>query len=253
VTGLLRSELLKVTSVRMTRGLVAGAFAFVVLNVVALVLASGQPGVPKLTEEQTVRSVFGAAGSASALVLVLGIVGATTEYRHETITATFLATPRRARVLNAKLAVHAGLGFVVGLACVLLGYVLAAVLLATRTHASVSAGTLVRIALGVALGYAIYAALGVCVGALVRNQVAAIIGALLWVVLVEALVVALAPTVGRWLPGGALTGLLETNPARTVGSTGSYLSPAWAALVLIGYGVLFAVLAARTTLRRDVT
>ncbi len=99
------------------------------------------------------------------------------------------------------------------------------------------------------LGYAIYAAVGVCVGALVRNQIAAVVGALLWTVLAESLTVALLPQVGRWLPGGALAGVLQSTPVRG----GTYL-PVWAgALLLTAYGVAFALLAAATTLRRDVT
>ena len=38
----------------------------------------------------------------AVIVLVLGILGMTTEYRHQTITATFLVTPRRGLVLLGK-------------------------------------------------------------------------------------------------------------------------------------------------------
>jgi len=249
VSGLLRAELLKVRSVRMTWGLVVAALAFVALNVVAIALASGQRGAPSLTLESTVRSVYASAGAASVVVLVLGIVGMTTEYRHQTITPTFLATPRRGRLLVAKLVVHAAVGLVLGVVAVVLAYLLAAGVLTTRTHAGISGGTLVQVAGGVLLGYAIYAALGVSVGALVRNQVAAIVAALLWVLLVEALVVAFLPAVGRWLPGGALNGVLGTTSVNGE----RYLPAPLAALVLLGYGVLLALVAARTTLRRDVT
>jgi ABC-2 type transport system permease protein len=249
MTGLLRSELLKLRSVRMTWGLVVAALAFVVLNVVAIALTAGQRGAPSLSLESTVRSVYASAGAASVVVLVLGIVGMTTEYRHQTITPTFLATPRRGRVLVAKFVAHGLVGLLLGVVCVVLAFLLAAAVLATKTHASVSAGTLAQVAGGVLLGYAIYAALGVSVGALVRNQVAAIVAALIWVVLVEALVVALLPSVGRWLPGGALNGVLGARAF----NGGKYL-PEWAsALVLLGYGVVFALIATRTTLRRDVT
>jgi len=247
--GLLRSELLKITSIRSTYALAAGCLAYVALDVVALVFAAGQPGVPALSDPATVRTVYAAAGTASALVLVIGILGMTTEYRHQTVTPTFLVTPRRGRVLAAKLVVHAFVGMLIGIACAALAVGLASAALALRTHAAVPAGTVAQVQGGAILGYAIYAAIGVCVGALVRNQIAAVVGALLWTVLVESLTVALLPAVGRWLPGGALNGVLQATSLRG----GSYL-PVWtAALMLVGYGVLFAVVAARTTLRRDVT
>ena len=249
MTGLLRSELLKISSVRSTYALAAGCLGFVALDVVALALVAGQPGVPPLSDPAQVRNVFASVGAASALVLVLGILGMTMEYRHQTVTPTFLVTPRRGRVLAAKLVVHAFAGLVLGVAAAVVALGLGAACLAFRDHAPVSAGTLAQIDGGAVLGYTIYAAIGVCVGALVRNQVAAIVGALLWTVLVESLTVALLPSVGRWLPGGALDGVLQNTPQLG----GTYL-PVWAAvLVLVGYGAAFAALANRTTLRRDVT
>jgi ABC-2 type transport system permease protein len=247
--GLLRSEWTKVVSVRATYGLAIGCLAYVALTVVALVFVSGQPGVPPLSDPTTVRTVYASTGTASALVLCIGILGMTTEYRHQTVTPTFLVTPRRSRVLAAKLVVHALVGLLVALACVVTTVGLAAATLALRPHAPIEAGTVVQVQLGAVLSYTIYAAVGVCVGALIRNQVAAIVGALLWTALAESLTVSLLPEVGRWLPGGALQGVLQATPQRG----GTYL-PVWAAtLILLGYAAVFALLAARTTLRRDVT
>ena len=249
MTGLLRSEWTKVVTVRATYGLAGGCLLYVALSVVALVFASGQPGVPTLADPDTVRTVYASAGAASSLVLCIGILGMTTEYRHQTVTPTFLVTPRRSRVLVAKLVVHAVVGLLVAVACVALTLALAAGTLALRDHATIPLRTIAAVQAGALLGYAIYAAVGVCVGALIRNQVAAIVGALLWTVLAEGLTVSLLPEVGRWLPGGALQGVLQSTPQRG----GSYL-PVWAAaLLLVAYGALFALLAARTTLRRDVT
>ncbi len=247
--SLLRSELLKITSIRSTYALGAGCLAYVALNVVALVFAAGQPGVPALSDPATVRTIYASSGTASALVLVIGILGMTTEYRHQTVTPTFLVTPRRGRVLSAKMVVHAFVGLAIGLLCALVGTGLAAATLALRDDAAVAGPTVVQIQAAAMLGYAIYAAVGVCVGALLRNQIAAVVGALLWTVLAESLTVALLPEVGRWLPGGAVAGVLQSTPSRG----GTYL-PVWAAaLVLAAYGAAFALLAARTTLRRDVT
>ena len=249
MTGLLRSELLKITSVRATYALALGCLAYVALDVVALAFAAGQPGLPPLTDPAQVRNVYASSGAAAALVLVLGILGMTTEYRNQTVTPTFLVTPRRGRVLAAKMVVHAFAGLAVGAACAALALGLGSACLAFRAHAPVGWATLAQIEGGALLGYAIYAAVGACVGALVRNQVAAIVGALLWTVVAESLTVALLPAVGRWLPAGALAGVLQSTPLRG----GSYL-PVWAgAVVLVGYGAVLALVATRTTLRRDVT
>ena len=249
MTGLVRAEVLKITSTRLALGILGGSVAYVVVNVVALVFTAGQPGVPSLAVASTVRGVYASAGAASPIVLVAGILGMTTEYRFMTVTPTFLVTPRRGRVLAAKLAVHAAFGLVIGLACSLVSAAVATALLGLRPHAEVDPATVMQISLATLLGYALFAVVGVSVGALVRNQIAAIIGALLWTLVVEGLLVAFLPAVGRWLPGGALRAVLQTQTFN-----GGQLLPAWAAsVVLLGYAAAFAALAARTTLRRDVT
>jgi ABC-2 type transport system permease protein len=247
--GLLRAELLKITSTRLGIGLVLAAVGYVVIDVAALVFAAGQQGIPALTTATSVRNVYAAAGAASPIVLVVGILAMTSEYRYQTVTPTFLVTPRRSRVLTAKLVVNAAFGLVIGLACALVAVVLGSGLLSFKTHAPIAGGTVLQICVSTLLGYALYAVVGVSVGALVRNQVAAILGALLWALVVEALVVAFAPSVGRWLPGGALSSTLQATSFN-----GGHLLPVWAgAAVLVAYTVVIAVVAARTTLRQDVT
>ena len=57
-------------------------------------------------------NVFSVLDNARLLALVLGVLIITGEYRHKTVTPTFLAEPRRGRVVAAKL----GVGFGAGLA-----------------------------------------------------------------------------------------------------------------------------------------
>lgn len=249
MSGLLRAEWLKVTSTRMLLGMLVGALAFTALGVVAQIFASGQPGAPALTDPAAVRGVYASAGSAAIFVLVLGIIGMTTEYRHMTVTSTFLATPQRGRVMVAKMVVHAVLGLVFAVVAFVLAVALAAVLLPLKEHASIEPSVVWQIFGGALLAFAFYGVVGVALGALIRNQIAAILAALVWVLLVEALVVAFLPKVGKFLPGGAANGVLQATSFSSEG----YL-PVWqSSLVLLGYGVLFAVIAARTTLRRDIT
>lgn len=253
MSGLLRAEWLKVTTTRMIVGLTIAALGFTALNVVALILVSGTSGAPALTDVPTLRTVFASAGSASVIVLVLGIIGMTTEYRHMTITSSLLATPRRGRMLTAKLIVYAALGLLEGLLCTVFAVVLAVAMLPLRDHAPVEWGTVAQIGAGVLLAFAIYGVLGVAVGALIRNQVAAIVAALVWVMLVESLIVAFLPKVGKWLPGGAATAVLQAGTGMP-GQTETTALPVWGgAVVMLAYAVVFAVLAARTTLRRDIT
>ncbi|MBC7373823.1 MAG: ABC transporter permease, partial [Frankiales bacterium] len=86
---------------------------------------------------------------------------------------------------------------------------------------------------------------------LVRNQIAAVVGSLAWIFVVEQLLVALLPAVGRWTPGGASSAVLQLGD---LASTRGDLLPVWGgALLLVAYAVVLSVLAAQFTLRRDLT
>jgi len=256
MTNLIKSEWIKVTTTKMWWILFIVGIGLTVLSSLPLILlsglvdeASGTEYGPTLLDQEAMQQLWSTMGSAAIVALILGILSFTEQYRHETITDTFLTAPRRSRVILAKSAVYAILGAILAvLTCVTAG-VLIMITLAGRAHAPYDTGMILQMAVGVILCYMLYAILGVAIGALIINQIAAIVIALLWVMLIESLIVALKPEVGKWMPGGAASGILNS-----VSPTGAALLPAWlATIVLIGYAVVFAGAAAFTTLRRDIT
>jgi ABC-type transport system involved in multi-copper enzyme maturation permease subunit len=250
VTDLVRAELAKVMSTRLVWGLLVGYLGFVVLNIVIAVFTAGTQGLPPLDSQQAVRGVFSSAATGTVFSLVLGVVAMTGEFRHGTATTTFLAVPRRGRVVFAKAVALpiATLGYAVaGVALTaLLGYGLLA---ARGVDAGAADPEILRVLGGALATVCLYSLLGVGFGSLIRNQVAAIVTALLWVMLVETGLVAFLPEVGRWTPGGAASAMTLGEPVR-----GVELLPAWAgALLFVAYGAAFAALGARLTVRRDVS
>ena len=210
------------------------------------------PELNLLLDPAYVTNILGAAGSSSIFILILGIIGMTSEYRHMTITSTFLATPKRPRVLIAKGITYALLGAALGLIAFITSFAVTLIALMSDEHAPVDIVTALQILGGVVLAFAIYAFVGVSVGALIRNQVAAIVGALVWVLIVEALLTVFVDWIGKWLPGGALDAVLQTT--NVTGRGGEDILPtAIGVVVLLGYAVLFGLLASLTTLRRDIT
>jgi ABC-type transport system involved in multi-copper enzyme maturation permease subunit len=119
--ALLRAEWRKVLTTKMLWVLAIVAIMFSVINVVTLVLvASGTiAGMPStenlLLDPAYITTLLAQVGTASTFVLILGIIAMTGEYRHMTITSTFLATPRRGRVLVAKMVLYAVLGAAVAI------------------------------------------------------------------------------------------------------------------------------------------
>ena len=255
--SMVRSEFRKVTTTKVLLWLTIATITFSALNVVLLVFLTPRamdidPELNLLLDPAYVTNILGAAGSSSIFILILGIIGMTSEYRHMTITSTFLATPKRPRVLIAKGITYALLGAALGLIAFITSFAVTLIALMSDEHAPVDIVTALQILGGVVLAFAIYAFVGFSVGALIRNQVAAIVGALVWVLIVEALLTVFVDWIGKWLPGGALDAVLQTT--NVTGRGGEDILPtAIGVVVLLGYAVLFGLLASLTTLRRDIT
>jgi ABC-2 type transport system permease protein len=239
---MIAAEFRKLRTVRSTWVLLVAAQLVVVAGVSGLMMGQADALTP-----DGQRDAIAHAGLVSMFALVLGILAVAGEYRHRTITDTYLTEPRRERVVLAKLVVNLGAGLVLGLAAA------ATALAATMIWVSAKGGTMTwdgdlwQAVLG-AIGWNVaFAGLGVGVGALVTNVLAAIAGALAWIALVEGIVGQLFEGALRWLPfrlGPALEGLAGRGE----------FPPAWqAALALGGYVVAFVVAAVATTIRRDVT
>ena len=118
--ALARAELLKLRSTRTALGLFIVVLFVTLVPLTVLLIA-----VPKDWLETD--GVSGFLSTASALVplvlLVFGILGMTNEYRHGTITYSYLVTPRRWQVMAMKLVVYAIVGIVTMLIAVALVYV----------------------------------------------------------------------------------------------------------------------------------
>jgi len=249
VIPLVRAEVLKLRTTRVFFGLCAATVAFTVLGVVAGVLSAGSSGNSPLGSAASVRNIFGSGGPAGLFALVLGILAVTGELRHGTITQTFLVTPRRPRVVVAKLVAMVIAGTALGvLAAVVTTAVAWPWLAAKDVSVSLFSSDVAPVMAAVIVGTALFGVIGVGVGALIRNQIAAVVVALVWEFVLEAILIGVLPSVGKWLPGGAARGLTRETLQR-----GSLL-PAWGAgLVLVAYGLVFAAAGAQLLVRRDVT
>jgi ABC-2 type transport system permease protein len=253
---LVKSEFRKAFSTKLVVILTLSALAFVLLTVVlGVYLTPGPPGQEDfnaLLEPAAVTNIYSSAGGASVFVLILGIIAMSGEYRNQTITSTFLTTPKRQRVIFAKMITYSILAFVIALIMWLATVIVATALLTTVEHAPVDWATVMQILGGALLGLVLYAILGVAIGALITNQVAAVVIALVWIFVLEALLTVFVDWIGKWLPGGALNSILQATNTSGFGGTDALSVPV-AAAVLILYTVIFAIAAVVLTNRKDIT
>jgi len=243
---LIHLELYKLRTVRAPLVLLGLSQLLIIGGVTGLVLSSDT-----LRKADAAPGALAHAGLASLFTLVLGIMAVAGEYRNQTITDTFLSTPRRSRAIAAKLVAYA-----------LAGVVFAAVNAVTAVGATrvwwavkgvpldFGEAELWRTIAGCAAWNVAFAVVGVGVGALVRNLTAAIAAALAWIALVEGIVGQLLGDLARWLPFNAGSALGDL-PGRVSGL--DPVSQLAGAAALAGYAAVFALVAVTTTVRRDVT
>jgi ABC-type transport system involved in multi-copper enzyme maturation permease subunit len=243
VIAVLRSELLKLRTTRTMLGLVAGMTALIVL---VTVLNGWATEESFLWERKNQFQLLANGSIASAFAGIAGLMAMSTEFRHGTIRSTLLATPRRLRVLWAKVVVCTLLGAVLGAFGVLLSFGIGRIALSTRDVPSALSGRdTVLVFAGAIAASALWGMFGTVVGAAVRNQVLAIVGLLIWVLFVENILFALVPSVGRYFPATAANVLTQIE-------TPHQLSVAQGTALFVGYVAVAAIAAVLVTERRDV-
>lgn len=238
------AELLKLRSTRTTVGLVFGMLALVILFglLAGLLTHAGSLTTPE--DQRGVLAVGGLAGVFSALAGVLLVTG---EYRFGTIKPTFLFTPRRSQVIGAKLVAGVLAGIAFGVVGEGLGFAIGYVCLDARgIPLALHSGAITLVLLGTVAAVALWGAIGVGVAAIVRNQIGTIVGLLAWGFIVENLLFAFVPSVGRLTPG-------EAENALAGFTTNHLLSAAAGGAVLVAWVVILALAGLALTARRDVS
>jgi len=218
-----RSELLKVGTIRTLVWLAVAEVGLVLIAAVSVAASSGP-----LESPADHRSVARIAAISLVFALIAGIIVMAGESTHGTITQTLLVTPVRERVLAAKAALAALLGFVLAMIAVLL------VLAITVPGASLDLHEARLVFLGILVGAPLAGMLGVGFGAVVRSQGSGIGMSLLWLLLGENVVTLMSQTVAKVTPGRAFAALVsgERSSGDLLGmGAGAAASVAWTAVL----------------------
>jgi ABC-2 type transport system permease protein len=258
-----RAELLKFFTTRLWWGMaiavVLSAAAFAVLFGIIFTLddpevTGGAVGGPI----QIANSVYTAGLSVGyLLMLTIGVMHIGSEYRHKTITSTFLATPHRSRVMLAKVVALLIIGAAYGVVSLVGSVVVGAVTLQARGLDPFPSAEILRTLALSLLVLGLWCLIGLGVGILIPNQVAALLIGVGVAWIVEPLIgFALSfwdfgrDHIAPYLPSAATTSVVNG----VQGSPDAVVLSWWvASLVLAAWAAVLAGLGIMRTVRQDVS
>jgi ABC-2 type transport system permease protein len=249
VIAQVRSELIKI---RTTRSWWAYLIAIALLSALG---AAGTIGSAVSSERGTADfqlDLIETMAVAVLIAIILGITIITAEFRHGTVTPTFLAAPHREHVVGAKAiaAVIVAIGFALLSLLVIVAVALPwFAIIGVDTH--LTDGEIVTRAAQQSLAAVLSALLGIAIGAIVQSQVAALVGTLVWLFLGETLLLGLfglldLDALRPYLPFQALDG--------ADGTGGGDLLSYWPAVgVSLAWIAAIGLAGTERTRRRDIT
>lgn len=263
MTAAIRSELRKFFTTRLWWGMAIAIFlagaGFSALFGILLTSESGsQAGGPTGDATQVANSVYtGGLSIGYLLLLTIGVLQIGSEYRHKTITSTFLSTPKRARAMGAKVVSLLAIGALYGLISLAGSVTVGAIVLTARDQDAFPSTEILRTLALSLLVLGLWALIGLGVGILIPNQVAALLIGVGVAWIVEP-ILGLLMTVwefGReyiapYLPSSAtnaVLGAVQNNPDEN--------RLVWwaAALVLAAWAAVFAGVGTLRTVRSDIS
>jgi ABC-type transport system involved in multi-copper enzyme maturation permease subunit len=265
-----RSELLKFFTTRLWWGMAIG----VLVSAAAFALLFGllytsesfleQGGGPfggsqvVADDTQIANTVYTAGlGVGYLLMLVIGVIQIGSEYRHHTITSTFLAEPRRPRVMLGKVLALVLIAVAYGLLSLFGSVLVGALTLQARGADAFPSGAVFRTLALSLLVLGLWALIGLGAGILIPNQVAALLIGVGVAWIVEPIIGAAIKAwdfgqqhIAPYLPSEASQAVIDITRASTDDVRLSW----WCgALTLAAWAALFAGAGIVRVLRQDIS
>jgi ABC-2 type transport system permease protein len=238
VSRLVAGELIKVRTTRTALGFAAAALLFVLLMVFISILAGDPKTIPNKQDSLNFGNI------TSFVLMLLGAVGATGEFRHRTLAPAVLIAPDRLRLFLARTIAYAATALAVGIVLGIISFAIGIPLLGGTDGPDLTGGDLTKIAVGGLIEIPLYTAIGVGFGTLVRNQVFAVVSLLVWVSIGEPLLGLLGNNVDNYLIGSTMS---------RIGAGGDdQVGFGAAILVAVAWTVVVCAIGAIVDRRRDV-
>lgn len=246
-----RSELLKVRGTQVWLWLLLLSVVFTGLLTAGAVASETQAG----RAHPDYVTIFTASQGAAIEMLIIGMLGFTTEFRHKTITPTLLAAPRRLQLVASKTLAYTALAVMYAATCIVVNVAVAVPLLSAK-DVPVRLGGDVPVGMlkcWVLLVYAVL--LGLAIGAVVRHQAAAIAGGILYFAILNG-IWSIVPHIRRvwpFSPAAAAQAFVSSHGFEGYPSDIPHLSTAQDVLVMVVWVVVPLLVSAWLMRRRDIS
>jgi ABC-2 type transport system permease protein len=251
--GLIKSEVLKIRSTQVWFWMVLLALAFTALGTIGAVVSAiddHHDGNPV-----DYYSVFTQSQSAGVALLVLGLLGLTTEFRHKTITPTLLATPNRWRLLAGKAISYAVFAVIYSVICVVANFAIAIVWLSAEdvplNYGHGVAGGVFKTFLALVLT----GMFGLGLGAVIRNQAASMVFGIVYLFIIDNLL-EFVPWVRKgykWTPGGAISAFTSNGHVDNLPDDVHLLAPVLGGLLFLLWALVLLAAGGYLSLNRDIS
>lgn len=262
MTGAVKAEFRKFFTTRMWWGMAIPVFGISALGAGlfgALTDKGGNKeiGLPPMSDFQFANTIYTSGIQFGYLfTLCIGVMMIGSEYRHKTISVTLLSTPKRVRVMLAKVVSMLGIGGLYGVLFLIASVGVGGTVLAARGFTVFpEPGQLTRSLLLLLLALGLWGLIGLGAGILIPNQVAALLIMIGFAFILEPIAGALLSLtdwgggVAQYFPSQATTAMLSN-----VAPEGASLLSWWAGvLVLLAYAAVMAGIGSVLTIRRDIS
>lgn len=194
------------------------------------------------------------------LAMIIGILVVTNEFFHQTATPTFLTTPRRERVIAAKLAGALSWGIAFAMVTTVISVAVGTIFYAIKGFESqLGEIDVVKAVLLNLLAFGVWAIFGLGLGTLLKNQIASIVVALIMYLIGQTLISGVLYLLARWLEQDWILKINYYLPstASAIMTSAAKIAPdapPWwgGTLVLLAYGAVAVGLGTLFTKLRDI-
>lgn len=239
----LRAEFIKLRTIlaHWVLAIIAFAFPIVVVTLVAI-FANWDFGVDS---DEISGLIVGLTVVSAMLLGAMSAISLTSDYGHNTIRPTYAATPKRLRVIGAKVVVNSVVVTVITTIAVFVAWFVGSTILSTRDlPISLGDDGVLASLISVVVLAASVALFAMGLGLIIRNSPATVTILLLWPLLIEGLVGLVLSLIGwdnatRWMPYNAAINAAAGSSDSGVDTLGRpmglvYFAAVSAALIVIG-------------------